>query len=57
MHRGTEALYKLLPTVQLDCDLLYRLRCYSKETPNTGSHKAEVYFSLSLDLLGLLCGP
>lgn len=42
----TEALYKLLPTVQLDYGLLYRLHCYSKETPNTGSCKGEVYFSL-----------
>ena len=53
----TEVLYKLLPTVQLDYDLLYRLHCYSKK-PQTQVHARERFISHSSpDLVGPLCSP
>ena len=50
-----EALCKLSATVQLDFDLVYRLHCYNKETPNTGLNKGEVSFSLHSSPQPCLC--
>lgn len=33
-------------TMQLDCDLLYRLSCCNEEAPNTVVRQGDVYFSL-----------
>lgn len=50
-----EAPCKLSAAVQLGCGLVYRLRCYNKETPNTGLNKGQVSFSLHSSPQPCLC--